>query len=129
MCYVCYGKEYYIDLLKDTFIANGVDVDRLLSDNSLIFMENKEWYIPDGKVDKDRIKSQWIYLVKKCVTTGKKGVRAFCMMDTFFEHNLIEELVDYESALSPKFDFQFVPVCAYLRSDFDKIYLKPKRKE
>ncbi len=115
------GRNTNIDLLKDTFITNGVDVDRLLSDNSLIFMENKKWYIPDGKVDKDRIKSQWTDLVKKCVTNGKKGVRAFCMMDTFFEHNLIEELVDYESALSPKFDFQFVPVCAYLRSDFEKL--------
>jgi hypothetical protein len=122
------GKDTNIDLLKETFILNGIDVDRLLSDSSLIFIENKDWYIPDGKVDKDSIKNQWIYLVKKCVSNGKKGLRAFCIMDTFFEHNLIDELVDYESALSPKFDFQFVSVCAYLRSNLEKLSQEQKER-
>jgi CheY-like chemotaxis protein len=115
------GKDTNIDLLKETFIRNGIDVDRLLSDSSLIFMENKDWYIPNGKVDKDSIKNQWIDLVKKCVTNGKKGLRAFCIMDTFFEYDLIDELVDYESALPPKFDFEFVSVCAYLRGNLEKL--------
>jgi CheY-like chemotaxis protein len=122
------GKDTNIDLLKETFILNGIDVDRLLSDSSLIFIENKDWYIPDGKVDKDSIKNQWIYLVKKFVSNGKKGLRAFCIMDTFFEHNLIDELVDYESALSPKFDFQFVSVCAYLRSNLEKLSQEQKER-
>jgi CheY-like chemotaxis protein len=122
------GKDTNIDLIKETFIINGIEVDRLLSDSSLIFKENRDWYIPDGKVDKDSIKNQWIDLVKTCVTKGKKGLRAFCIMDTFFEHNLIEELVDYESTLSPKCDFQFVPVCAYLRSDLEKLSKKQKER-
>jgi CheY-like chemotaxis protein len=122
------GKNTNIDLLKETLITNGINVDRLLSDNSLIFKESEDWYIPDGKVDKDNIKNQWIELVKSCVTKGKKGLRAFCIMDTFFEHNLLEELVDYESALSPKFDFHFVPVCAYLRSDLEKLSEKQKER-
>jgi CheY-like chemotaxis protein len=122
------GKNTNLDLLKETFITNGIDVDRLLSDGSLIFKESKDWYIPDGKVDKDNIKNQWIELVKCCVNKGKKGLRAFCMTDTFFEHNLLEELVDYESALSPKFDFQFVPICAYLRSDLEKLSEKQKER-
>ena len=122
------GENTNIDLLKETFITNGIDVDRLLSDSSLIFKESKDWYIPDEKVDKDNIKNQWIVLVKSCVNKGKKGLRAFCMMDTFFEHNLLEELVDYESALSPKLDFQFVPVCAYLRSDLEKLSEKQKER-
>jgi CheY-like chemotaxis protein len=122
------GKDTNIDLLKETFILNGIDVDRLLSDSSLIFMENKDWYIPDGKVDKDSIKNQWIDLVKKCISNGKKGLRAFCIMDTFFEQNLIDELVDYESALPPKFDFEFVTVCAYLRSNFEKLSQEQKER-
>jgi DNA-binding response OmpR family regulator len=122
------GKDTNIDLLKETFIRNGIDVERLLSDSSLIFMENKDWYIPNGKVDKDSIKNQWIDLVKKCVTNGKKGLRSFCIMDTFFEYDLIDELVDYESALPPKFDFEFVSVCAYLRGNLEKLSQEQKER-
>ncbi len=121
------GNNTNIDDLKDTFNSSKIDVDRFLSDNSLIFMESKEWYIPNGKVDKRRIKDQWLELVNKCINKGKVGLRSFCMMDTFFEHNLVEELVDYENSLSPNFDFQFLPICAYLQRDLNK--LSPGQKE
>ncbi|MEP6576905.1 MAG: MEDS domain-containing protein [Nitrososphaerota archaeon] len=115
------GNKPVIDDLKDIFNSRNIDVDGLLSDNSLILIESKEWYFPDGKVDKRRIKDQWLELVNKCINKGKAGLRSFCMMDSFFEHNLIEELVDYENSLSPSFDFRFLPICAYLQRDLDKL--------
>jgi DNA-binding response OmpR family regulator len=114
-------KDTDLDAIKEIFISNGLDVTKLLSDNSLIFIENKEWYIPDGRVDKGRIINQWNNLVNQSLNKGKKGLRAFCMMDTFFEHNFLEEMVDYEYALPPRFSMQFLPVCAYMQSDLDKL--------
>ena len=42
------------------------------------------------------------------------------MMDTFFEHNFVEELVDYENELPRRFDNPFLAICAYKQSDLDK---------
>lgn len=120
-CVMFVGNDAAIKLLKDNFGSNKNDLNRLVFDNSIIFMENKQWYLPDGKVNINRIKTQWLELVDKCISKGKTGLRSFCMMDTFFEHNLGKELIDYENLLSPSFDFQFLPICAYSQSDFDKL--------
>jgi len=101
--------------------VNGIDTDKLMSNNSLLLVDNKEWYIPDEKVDKHRIIDQWNDLVNRSLVSGKKGLRAFCMMDTFFEHNFVEELVDYEHELPPRFDNPFLAICAYKQSDLDKL--------
>jgi DcmR-like sensory protein len=84
-------------------------------------MDSKQWYIPDGKVDKNRIKTQWLDLVNKCTSNGKTGLRSFCMTDTFFEHKVGEDLVNYENSLSPNFDFQFLPICAYTQGNFAQL--------
>ena len=78
------GRNTNIDLLKDTFIANGVDVDRLLSDNSLIFMENTEWYIPDGKVDKDQNKKSMDRLGEKMRNYWQKRRKSILHDGHFF---------------------------------------------
>lgn len=122
------GNNLNIELVKNNFISNGIDVDRFLPDRSLILTSSNHWYIPYGKVDKDRLKNQWLELVNKCLKNGKKGLRAFCMTDTFFEHNLIDDLVEYESALPPKFDFELLPICAYLQTDIDKLSQKQKER-
>ena len=122
------GNNLNIESVKNNFISSGIDVDRLLPDRSLILTSSNHWYIQYGKFDKDRLKDQWLELVNKCLKSGKKGLRAFCMTDTFFEHNLIDDLVDYESALPPKFDFELVPICAYLQNDIDKLSQKQKER-
>ena len=89
-------RDSGLDEISEAFTVNGIDADKLMSNNSLLLVDNKEWYIPDEKVDKHRIIDQWNDLVNRSLVSGKKGLRAFCMMDTFFEHNFVEELVDYE---------------------------------
>lgn len=120
-CVMFLGNKEGIELVKKNFNSNKIDVNRLVSDSSIIIMDSKQWYIPDGKVDKNRIKTQWLDLVNKCTSNGKTGLRSFCMMDTFFEHKVDEDLVDYENSLSPNFDFQFLPICAYTQSNFDQL--------
>jgi len=123
-CVMFLGNKEGIELVKKKFNSNKIDVNRMVSDSSIIFMDSKQWYIPDGKVDKNRIKTQWLDLVNKCTSNGKTGLRSFCMTDTFFEHKVGDDLVDYENSLSPNFDFQFLPVCAYTQSNFGQLSQK-----
>jgi hypothetical protein len=92
---------------------NGIgNVNNLLSDNSLMIPRNEDWYIPDRQVDRYRIIELWDKLVARSTSSGKKGLRAFCMMDCFVENAFVEQVVDYEHTLPAKFDIPFVPICA-----------------
>jgi DNA-binding response OmpR family regulator len=104
------------------------DIRSLLEKRSLIIIKNEEWYIPDGKVDKHRIISQWHDLVNQSIQSGKKGLRAFCMMDCFFENGYSMEVVDYESTLPSQFQIPFIPICAYRQSDLDCLPEPEKKK-
>ena len=120
-CVMIVDRDTGLDEISEAFTVNGIDTDKLMSNNSLLLVDNKEWYIPDEKVDKHRIIDQWNELVNRSLVSGKKGLRAFCMMDTFFEHNFVEELVDYEQELPLRFDNPFLAICAYKQSDLDKL--------
>ena len=114
-------RDSALDEILETFTINGIDAGKLMSNNSLLLVDNKEWYIPDEKVEKHRIIDQSNDLVNRSLVSGKKGLRAFCMMDTFFEHNFVEELVDYEHELPLRFDIPFLAICAYKQIDLDKL--------
>jgi DNA-binding response OmpR family regulator len=121
-------KDTDIDDLKSKMDANGIAVDKLLSTNALILMRNDDWYIPDSHLDKKRIIAQWYELVDRCTASGTNGLKAFCMMDCFFEKNLAEEVVGYEEALPAKFDIPFVPICAYRQQDIDTLSEDQRRR-
>ena len=118
--------------IEDTIISlksKGLsNADTLLQNKSLIILKNEEWYIPDGKVDKHRIIRQWYDLVDQSIQSGKNGLRAFCMMDCFFENGYSLEVVDYESTLPSQFQIPFVPICAYRKSDIDCLPEQEKKK-
>jgi DNA-binding response OmpR family regulator len=114
-------KDYDIEALKAKMRQSGIDVDSQISNGSLLIMHNEDWYVPDKRVDKYRIIRQWNELVQRCKNAGRSGLRAFCMMDCFFEHDFAEEVVDYEHTLPVKFEIPFVPICAYRREDIDRL--------
>lgn len=104
------------------------NIDSLLNNQSIILIKNKDWYIPDGKVDVPRIMNQWQDLVNQSIQLKKKGLRAFCMMDCFFENGFSTELVDYECNLPSQFQIPVIPVCAYRQIDLDCLAEKDKKK-
>lgn len=104
------------------------NIDSLLDNQSMILIKNKDWYIPDGKVDVHRIMNQWQDLVNQSIKLKKKGLRAFCMMDCFFENGFSTELVDYECNLPSRFQIPVIPVCAYRQIDLDCLAEKDKKK-
>ena len=118
--------------LKDTVLAlksKGLsNADTLLENESLVIIKNKEWYIPDGKVDAPRIMNQWQALVNRSTQLKKIGLRAFCMMDCFFENGFSTELVNYECNLPSQFQIPFIPICAYRQIDLDCLAEKDKKK-
>ena len=114
-------RDSSLDEIVEAFTTNGIDTGKLISNNSLMLADNKEWYIPGEKVEKHRIIDQWNGLVNRSIINGKKGLRAFCMMDTFFEHDFVDELVEYESELPLRFDIPFLALCTYRQSDLDKL--------
>ncbi len=121
-------KDYDVELLKGKLRSNGINVDFLIPNGSIIIMHNEDWYIPDKRVDKYRIINQWKMLVESCTKSGKKGLRAFCMMDCFFEHDFAEEVVEYENTLPAKFEMPFIPICAYRKQDIDMLSEEQKRR-
>jgi CheY-like chemotaxis protein len=120
--------DHDIHMLKTKLQTKIADLDSLVSDGSLIIMRNEDWYIPDGSVNKHRIIEQWGKLVGQCIAQGKKGLRAFCMMDCFFEHDFAEQVVDYEHTLPVNFEMPFVPICAYRKRDIDMLSDDQKRR-
>lgn len=104
------------------------NIDTLLDDKSLVILKNEDWYIPDGKVNKYRIINQWNDLVKESIKKGKKGLRAFCMMDCFFENGFSTDLMDYECTLPSQFQIPFVPICAYRQRDLDSLPKQERKK-
>ena len=123
------NDEHDIETLKAKIRARGIiNVDQLISDGSIIIMSNEDWYIPYQQADKHRIIRRWNELVDHCKSAGKNGLRAFCMMDCFFEHNFSEEVVDYEHTLPVRFTMPFVTVCAYRKEDIDRLSEDQKRR-
>lgn len=121
-------EDINVEAVKERIARCGLDVDSLVRDGSLIFTKNVDWYLPDGRMDKQRLLAQWNRLVETCVRSGKNGVRAFCMMDCMFEHNLESESVDYEVDYPPKLDIALVPICAYRKQDIDRLSDDQKRR-
>lgn len=121
------GSNYDIDSLKARMQKSGIDVSAQIEAASLVLMRNEDWYIPDRSVDKHRIIRQWDELVDQCRKNGKAGLRAFCMMDCFFDHGFADEVVDYEQTLPARFGMPFLPVCAYRKADIDRLSEKQKQ--
>lgn len=117
--------EYTIGVLRSKGLSN---VDTLLEDGSLIIIKNAKWYIPDGRVDVPRIMDQWDALVNRSIQQKKLGLRAFCMMDCFFENGFSTELVDYECYLPSQFQKPVIPLCAYRQMDLDCLAEKDKKR-
>jgi hypothetical protein len=91
---------------------------------------NENWYLSfeytDKRekivtVNKEKILLKWNNLIEKVIKDGKKGLRAFCMMDCFFDYNLRDQVVKYEYMILPKLNEPFLPLCAYRDEDLIKL--------
>jgi len=114
------------DISKDKIRARmskewNVDVKALESIDYIIIKAAEEWYFPYGAPDAERIKLHWIALTEIVRVRNKKGLRVFADVSEFFKHGFVKELINYEAALEPRFDFPLTAVCAYKSHDVAKL--------
>ena len=65
-------RDFGLDEIAEAFTTNEIDVGKLMFNNCLLLVDNKEWYLPDEIVDKHRIIDQWNDLVNRSLLSGKK---------------------------------------------------------
>jgi len=87
-----------------------------------------EWYINNGGVDIPKIMALWQMAVDEAKERNFTGIRACGEMSCFFNHDLVDELVEYEKACNRRLKIPMTAVCAYdisLISPFgEKLFLE-----
>ncbi len=91
----------------------GIDVERETKRNALKIIHYRDWYITDEGFNKDRTVNLWKSLLKKSLQGGFEGLRVTGEMTCFFDHNLIEDLIDYERFLHRRLSLPLAAICAY----------------
>ena len=116
-------KNIQESYLKSQMELHDLDTSKLQNNGLLKVTYAEEYYLSfnqkDNKintvvVDNEKIHEKFANLVDQVIKKeGRNGLRIFAMMDCFFEYGLVDELLDYECYLSPKFDKPQVGICAY----------------
>ena len=117
------SRDIDYSYMQSQMALYDTDINKLQNNGLLQIAYTDEYYLSfnqkDNKtntvaVDNEKIQRKFANLVNKVIKDeGKKGLRIFAMMDCFFEYGILDELVDYECALSPKFNKPLLGICAY----------------
>lgn len=104
-------------------LDHDIDINKLLNDGLLKIAYTEEYYLSfnqkDNKintvtVDNDKVHKNFFNLADQVrKKEGIKGLRIFAMLDCFFEHGLVDELVDYECETPFKFSKPILGICVY----------------
>jgi len=114
-------KESY---LKSQMASHNIDIRKLQDDGLLKIAYSEDWYLSTNQknntnknkitIDNEKIYAQFFNLLDQATKKEeKKGLRIFGMMDCFFEHGLVDEIVDYDCMMPPKFNKSILSICAY----------------
>jgi hypothetical protein len=86
------------------------------------------WYFPDKtNPHTDRIVAMFVAMVDLAISNGKKAIRIFGDMSSFFQYGFTMGLLKYESVLGKRFELPLIGVCAFLTEAVDS--LNPKQFE
>lgn len=88
------------------------DLKALEESGRLALYYFREWYMPDGKFDLDRAVAKFTDKVSQSTAGKRKGFRFVGDMDPFFAAGMIQQVINYESALAEKFGLHVTGLCA-----------------
>jgi hypothetical protein len=88
-------------------------MDRYERNSALRVIDYRDWYIIDGKFEVSKTIELWKKLFSESTAKGFKGLRVTGETACFFEHNLVNELVEYEGALHKPLEIPMTAICAY----------------
>jgi len=110
--YVC--SEEDPNQIRDAMKQFGIEVEKHEKTGALSILHYTDLYIIiDGKFSMSKTIDSWNKLYKEALMKGFKGLRVTGETACFLEHNLIQELVEYEEALHKVLDIPMVAICAY----------------
>lgn len=100
-----------------------LDINKIQNKGLLKIAYTEEFYLSfnqkDNKIntvtlDNDKVHKNFFNLADQVRKKKKiKGLRIFAMLDCFFEHGLVDELVDYECETPFKFSKPILGICVY----------------
>ena len=78
-------------------------------------------YIKDGVFNLDEVMAIWTKTYDEAISRGFDGMRVTGEMSCFINHNLVEELIEYEHALHTVLDIPMMAICAYNSEALTKV--------
>jgi sugar-specific transcriptional regulator TrmB len=99
--------------IREAMKRFGIDVEKYEKRGALRILGYNDFYIIEGKFNMPTTIGLINKMYNEALTKGFNGWRVTGEMACFFEHNLIEELVEYERALHRVLDIPIIGVCAY----------------
>ena len=103
-----------------------LDIRKHEKEGSLIIVDSKKAYF--GSKTVVDIKVFVGMLIEHAKHSEKTGVCVIADMGAFFYFNKIQELLEHETSLPPKFDLKLKAFCCYHESDFSD-YLTEEQKQ
>jgi hypothetical protein len=91
----------------------GMGPEELIARGELTIQDSKDVYLKGGAVDVAGVVKGFSELAWRYKEKGLGGIRAAADMSPMLREKKAKELVDYELALTTKFDFPGKGVCAY----------------
>jgi len=91
----------------------GIDTEKYEKTGALQVLSYRDIYIVDGKFSLTTTMTLWNRLFNEALKKGFKGLRVTGEMACFFQHDLVEELLEYEKALHRILDIPMIAICAY----------------
>ena len=101
------------DQIRDAMRRFGVEVAKNEKAGALHILGCNDFYITEGQFAISTTMSLINKLYDEALTNGFTGWRATGEMACFFEHNLIQALIEYEKALHRVFNIPIIAICAY----------------
>ena len=99
--------------IRDAMKRFGIKVEKNEKTGALRILGYNDCYIIEGKFNMQTTMGLLYKMYNEAMTKGFKGYRVAGEAACFFEHNLIQELMEYERALHRVFDIPIIGVCAY----------------
>ena len=99
--------------IKQAMHDFGIDVERYERNGALRVIDYRDWYIIDGKFEASKTVEFWRKLFNESKVKGFKGLRVTGETACFFEHDLVNELVEYERGLGRTLEIPMTAICAY----------------
>jgi len=107
------ATEEHPNQIREAMKRFGIDAEKNEKKGSLRILGCSDIYIVDGKFNIPTTMGLLNKLYNEALTKGFKGWRVAGEMACFFEHNLIQDLIEYEKSGHRVFDIPIIGICAY----------------